>query len=135
MPTLTSLVEAGNQANAGDYDSAGRTLRAGERGPCVECMALWRGLLWEAAGVADSAIAGFEDYLDKPYNVRQYLDPLVLGALYEKLARLYEEKGDLENAAVYYAKLTKLWADADPELQPRVRTAETRLEEIVRARG
>ena len=46
-----------------------------------------------------------------------------------------DEKGDLENAAKYYAQFVELWAEADPELQPRVQAANRRLEEIVTERG
>ena len=49
--------------------------------------------------------------------------------------QLYDERGDLENAALHYAQFVELWADADPVLQPRVVAARARLEEIVRERG
>jgi hypothetical protein len=48
---------------------------------------------------------------------------------------LYDELGDLENAAIYYARFVELWADADAELLPRVEVARARLEEIIRERG
>ncbi len=55
--------------------------------------------------------------------------------LFERLGQLYDEQGDLENAALYYARFVELWADADAELQPRVGVARARLEEIIRERG
>ncbi len=58
-----------------------------------------------------------------------------LAPLHESLGRLYDEKGDLENAALHYAQFVELWEDADPELQPRVVAARARLEDIVRERG
>jgi tetratricopeptide (TPR) repeat protein len=51
------------------------------------------------------------------------------------LARLRDEAGDVEEAAAYYARVIQFWKDADPELQPQVEEARTRLQEIVRARG
>ncbi len=39
------------------------------------------------------------------------------------------------NASKYYLMFVELWAGADEELQPRVRAAEARLEEIVAERG
>jgi hypothetical protein len=57
------------------------------------------------------------------------------GSLFERLGQLYDEQGDLENAAVYYARFVELWEDADAELQPRVGAARSRLEEIIRERG
>jgi hypothetical protein len=53
----------------------------------------------------------------------------------ERLGRLYDEEGDLEQAAGWYAQLVELWADADPPLQPRVRAARDRLAEILAERG
>ena len=57
------------------------------------------------------------------------------GPTFERLGQLYDETGDLDSAALYYARFVELWADADPELQPRVRAAQARLDEIVRQRG
>jgi hypothetical protein len=48
---------------------------------------------------------------------------------------LYNERGDPDNAATYYARFVELWREADPELQPRVQAAQTRLEEILAERG
>jgi len=48
---------------------------------------------------------------------------------------LYDEKGDTEKAALYYAQFVELWENADAELQPRVAAARERLSEIVQARG
>ena len=56
-------------------------------------------------------------------------------AAHESLGRLYDERGDLENAALHYAQFVDLWEDADPELQSRVAVARDRLQEIVRERG
>ena len=53
----------------------------------------------------------------------------------ERLGQLYDEQGDLENAAKYYAQFVELWAEADPELQPRVEAAQKRLDEIFAQRG
>lgn len=53
----------------------------------------------------------------------------------ERLARLYDARGDLDKAAEYYAVFTDMWKDADPELQPRVEAARTRLQEILAERG
>jgi hypothetical protein len=55
--------------------------------------------------------------------------------LFERLAQLYDEAGDVENAALYYARFVELWAGADAELQPRVEAARARLAEIIRERG
>ena len=72
---------------------------------------------------------GFQGDPDDVYS-RGFLCPK--GA---SLGQLHDEQGDLETAAVHYARFVELWAEADPELQPRVRAAQARLEEIVRERG
>jgi tetratricopeptide (TPR) repeat protein len=51
------------------------------------------------------------------------------------LARLRDEAGDTEEAAAYYARVIQFWEQADPELQPLVEEARTRLQEIVSQRG
>ena len=90
---------------------------------------------YDAAGATDSAAAYFKDFADRPAVFRLGSDSRYLGPSLEKLAMHYDEQGDLENAAIYYARFVELWAEADPELQPRVQAAQARLEEIVRERG
>jgi tetratricopeptide (TPR) repeat protein len=102
---------------------------------CVLCGFLGPAKAFEAMGQADSAIAYYEGYLNANAAQRAAWDNENLGPTYERLAQLYDETGDLENASVYYARLVELWQDADAELQPRVRAAQARLEEIVRERG
>jgi tetratricopeptide (TPR) repeat protein len=90
---------------------------------------------FDGAGMADSAIARYEmaleygDYLEIHRQAREYPITLI------RLAERYDERGDLERAAGYYARFVELWAEADPDLQPRVEAARLRLDEIVRERG
>ena len=91
--------------------------------------------LFDQAGVADSAIAFYEAYLGTPFNHRFFVDSERLAATHERLGQLFDERGDTEAAAVHYARFVELWEDADPELQPRVAAARSRLEAIVRERG
>ena len=91
---------------------------------------------FEALGQADSVIARYESWLGRrELDNRLGKDSRELPRAYERLAQLYDEKGDLEQAAGYYGLFVVLWADADPELQPRVDAARARMEEIVRERG
>jgi hypothetical protein len=71
----------------------------------------------------------------EPWNYRIWFDGAALAPTHERLGQLYDERGDQENAALHYARFVELWEEADPELQPRVRAAQARLEAIVRERG
>lgn len=119
-------------------------LRAGRYDEAVEHFLSWRelepgcgtcglyeiGKAYDLAGRSDSAIAYYRRDLETP-AVQAPARPV----LFERLGELYDGLGDLENAAVYYARFVDLWEDADPELQPRVEAARGRLQEIVRERG
>ena len=88
--------------------------------PCTICALTPLGRAYEAAGEADSAIAVYERYVTTPWWGK-------MGSkcwyIYERLADLYEQRGDTTNAIRYYAKFVDLWKDADPELQHRVAAA------------
>jgi len=122
-------------ADEGDLTSGMAELRRGDRGGCMTCALHPMALAWDRAEVADSAIAAYETYLDTPWLYRRFWDAEWRGPTLERLGQLYDEADDLENAATYYAAFVELWADADEELQPRVRAAQARLEEILREIG
>jgi hypothetical protein len=58
--------------------------------------------------------------LSTPWSERLDWDSIFLAATYERLASLYEDRGEPDRAVYYYGKLVELWSEADPELQPRV---------------
>lgn len=92
--------------------------------------------VFEALGQADSVIARYEIWIDRrQLQRREREDANRLPRAYERLGQLYDAKGDLVNAALYYAQFVDLWKDADAELQPRVTAARERLQEILRERG
>ena len=94
---------------------------------------------YEALGQRDSTIAAFTRYVETPYSDRflPYTYPLgqALAPTYERLGELHDEAGNLDEAAQHYARFVELWAEADEELQPRVRAAQDRLDSIVSERG
>ena len=91
---------------------------------------------YDAAGEPDSVMALLERYLATSHIGRLgRVDHAYLGPALERLAALYDERQDEEKAAEYYARFVELWRDADPELQPRVRAAQGRLDEITAERG
>lgn len=94
---------------------------------------------YEAAGRPDSAIVALTRYIETPYSDRflPYTYPLgqALAPAHERLAELEDGAGNLDEAAKHYARFIELWSNADPELLPRVRAAQDRLDAIVSARG
>jgi tetratricopeptide (TPR) repeat protein len=124
------------EARAEDaIDEFGRS----DTGYCILCPLPGLARAHETAGDTDAAIVAYERYVETPWFYRffgnEYAQGPLLGPAYERLGQLHYEEGDLESAAKYYAMFVELWAEADEELQPRVRTAQARLEEIVRERG
>jgi len=49
----------------------------------------------------------------------------------EYVANHYDRAGNAAKARLYYAQFVELWKNADPELQPRVRAARRRLEQLM----
>jgi eukaryotic-like serine/threonine-protein kinase len=81
-------------------------------------------------GRTDAAIEAYEAYVSTPYIWRTWMDSWFLAEAYETLADLHDARGNVDKARLYYASLVDLWRDADPELQPRVRAAEQRLQRL-----
>jgi len=128
-------LEAWLALSEGDADRALSELRKQPASGCARCLPADFALLFDASGQADSAIARYVQYLETPSNFNVWLDATFRAPAHESLGRLYDEQGDLENAALHYAQFVELWEDADPELQPRVEAARARMQEIVRERG
>jgi tetratricopeptide (TPR) repeat protein len=120
----------------GRHEDAIKEFRASDIGGCLTCA--FPGLIrsYDAAGEPDSVITLSERYLAANHVGRlSQVDHAYLGPALEHLGRLYDERGDWAKASDYYARFVDLWVDADAELQPRVRTAQERLEEIMAERG
>ncbi|MDX1578382.1 MAG: tetratricopeptide repeat protein, partial [Gemmatimonadota bacterium] len=119
----------------GRYDEAADQFRNPDADQCMLCDEIGLALAHERAGRPDSAAIHYARLAQRPWFPKVFFDRTWLGPSLERAARLYDELGDAENAARYYAMFVEAWAGADEELQPRVRAAQERLEEIVRARG
>ena len=78
-------------------------------------------------GQADSARAYYEHYLGNAGPYRILGDVFYLAATYQRLGEIYEAQGDRKKAIESYLKLTDLWKNADPELQPIVQDAHARI--------
>lgn len=98
---------------------------------CPQCLLASLGLAFEKAGLPDSAIVYFEKGLVEteasapPISAASWI-PLS----YRRLGDLYEQKGDTGKAVTYYTKFVNLWANADPDLQPRVADVRARLRRL-----
>jgi tetratricopeptide (TPR) repeat protein/tRNA A-37 threonylcarbamoyl transferase component Bud32 len=120
---------------AGRWDEAIDSLRIAEQGFGItqrEATAL-RGIAHMEAGRPDSAIASFERFFslaDPGLSADNVYGPDIL----TRLGELYEGKGNRGKAIDMYSQLVTRWADADPELQPRVRELRDRINRL-RAEG
>jgi tetratricopeptide (TPR) repeat protein len=120
----------------GDYDAAVARFRSMKVGLCAICGVAELALALDRAGQADSALVAYERFVALPAPVRAIgSDEAFLAPSLERLGQLYDERGDWEKAAEYYARFVELWKEADPELQPRVEAAQRRLNEIFAERG
>ncbi len=137
--SATLRAEAAIALAEGRAEEAVRLYRDSDTGYCLLCALPGLAMALEAAGDLEGAIGTWRKYVDTPWLYRtfgnQYQQGPRLGPSLAQLGRLYDEQGDRENAAVYYARFVDLWRDADPGLQPRVEAARERLQDIVRERG
>jgi len=142
-PVMDAMHAADRSLALGDHEAALSAWREGEAAIArarVEFdpanWAVWAVPMFEALGQPDNVIAQYERWLGRrQLEGRLGADSEQLPAAHERLGQLYDARGDLENAALHYARFVELWSDADPELQPRVEAARARLEEILRERG
>jgi tetratricopeptide (TPR) repeat protein len=87
------------------------------------------GRAFEAADMPDSAITAYERAVAHPGTLNDYI---VFALATERLAHLYDARGDTASAVEHYRMLAHVWKDADPELQPRVATARNRMRALGR---
>lgn len=130
------IAEAWIDVAEGRAEEAIPVLRGADGGyACEPCADHAVATAFDRAGQPDSAVAYYEKYLEPVQLWRAWVDGTWRGWTLERLGQLYDELGEPDKAAGYYGMFVDLWADADPELQPRVEAARARMEEIVRERG
>jgi tetratricopeptide (TPR) repeat protein len=116
----------------GRFDEALAAFReVRETAICPECGLVDIGRVHDAAGRPDAAIAAWEEYLATPNPYRVRGDGQNRAPLLERLAELYEARGDVAKARSALAEFVRLWENADSELQPRVEAARRRLQTLV----
>ncbi len=114
----------------GKFSEAVAGFREADVGRCSACALPMLGIAYDLAGQRDSAIAVLDRYRRSTDLTRNNLDPIFLAGTLKRLAELYDAKGDAKHALEAYDMFTRLWADADAALQPRVQAARTRAEQL-----
>ena len=109
-------------------DAIDRLRRAVEASWCRTCLHSSLSLAFEAGNQPDSAIAYLEAHVNASHSPAG--DAFVLGPALERLAELYEGKGNLEKAREYAGKFVERWKNADAELQPRVQAKQQMLRRL-----
>jgi tetratricopeptide (TPR) repeat protein len=95
---------------------------------CTSCVQSDIGLAFDQAKQPDSALAAYKRAVDTPKtNGSMVTAPWDEPRALQRVGELYEARGDKANALAYYGRFTKLWADADPELQPVVKDVKARM--------
>jgi tetratricopeptide (TPR) repeat protein len=96
---------------------------AADSSDCAICVLPDLARLYQGWEKPDSEIAVYERYVGTPWEWRFETDAFELGRATERLAQLYQQRGDTVKAAAAYDRLVRLWNRADPELQPEVTAA------------
>jgi tetratricopeptide (TPR) repeat protein len=97
---------------------------------CDACDDAGLGRLFDKAGMADSAIVYYEQFLASRFAGRLFVDAGWLGPTRKRLGELYEQRGDREKAAKVYSDFVEQWKNADAELQPQVTEVRRRLSRL-----
>jgi hypothetical protein len=121
-------LDAVSEFRRGDTTYDGRPVN-----DCTPCLPLQLARAFDAAKQRDSAIANYERYLSTPmFEKPEELDPRFLPFVYRRLGELYEERGDVVRAVMYYDRFVRLWKSADPELQAIVADIQRRSVKLTR---
>ncbi|HJS46918.1 MAG TPA: tetratricopeptide repeat protein, partial [Gemmatimonadales bacterium] len=97
---------------------------------CAHCGVYQLGLVLDRLGETDSALVVLERAVTMPRWADVVEAVIWDAATYERLGQLYDARGDRAKALAYYGEFVELWRGADPDLQPRVRTARARMAEL-----
>ena len=114
----------------GKFAEAIVEMRRADVGRCTACVLPLLGYTYDLAGQRDSAIAVLDRYRRSPDMARISLDAIFLAATLKRLGELYDAKGDAKHALEAYEAFTRLWQDADAPLQPKVKAARARAEQL-----
>jgi tetratricopeptide (TPR) repeat protein len=96
---------------------------------CGTCATPWLARAFDMAGQTDSVVASFTRFVDRPSSSLWY-DAAHAAHAYERLGEIWEQRGDPQKAAQYYARLLSIMKEPDPELRSRVDDARSALERL-----
>ena len=99
---------------------------------CTVCTPLFIGLAFDRGGQADSARTYLRQYVEMSGSSHSGVDRFYLAPALYRLGELYES-ADKKLATEYYGRFVDLWANADPDLQPRVAEARRRIDRLNRS--
>jgi tetratricopeptide (TPR) repeat protein len=99
---------------------------------CPFCTPALIGIAYDRANMSDSAIVYLERYLSIPSPGRVGFDRWFMAPAHKRLGELYEAKGDNAKAVSHYTAFVNLWQHADPDMQPKVAEARTRMERLMK---
>jgi tetratricopeptide (TPR) repeat protein len=119
----------------GRTDSATAYFRRANESWCEMCALYALAHAYDVGGQTDSTIAILEHSLGVREPFRYLEDEFWLPYAYKRLGELYDAKGNVERAMLWYGRFVELWKSADPELQPQVTAAKKRMRELAARRG
>jgi hypothetical protein len=108
-------------------DAESELRQAAETHFCPICALPDLARAYEAAGKPQAAAATYDRYVTTPWLWRYENDGAELGWSLKRLAELYDAQREPAKAASARNRLVQLWQRADPELQPVVAEARSRL--------
>ncbi|MBT8395970.1 MAG: tetratricopeptide repeat protein, partial [Gemmatimonadetes bacterium] len=118
-------IMGGSSPSEAGLESAASRLR------CLRCARFYLGHGFQLADDAEKAIDAYEAYVqDGFFDASLYEMHFPAPVVHERLGVLYEEVGNPEKAAQHYREFARRWANADPDLQPRVQRALERAAEL-----
>ncbi len=118
---IRARIDGFNALHDKRFDDAIRLLRqASAGGTCPVCGETELATAFDQASQPDSAIVHYEVFLSAPAWQRLFEDRFERGPVHERLAELYESRGNKAKAVEHASKFVELWQNADTELQPRV---------------
>jgi tetratricopeptide (TPR) repeat protein/TolB-like protein len=131
---LIALAEGKTDSATADFHLGDNEVDGLPTGRCRLCTPLYLGLSFDRAGRPDSARAYLTRYVNQFDVGRLDLDATYLAPVLFRLGELYEAAADTAHATEYYGRFVDLWAQADPELQPRVSEARARIAQLERGK-